>query len=356
MSPIPIPDEERRLTPSEVFDDWLSVREHASYDRLSREAAQPYRYMWKRWCDWLGEVRESTDPFLYLSATSQDVFAFLRNGPDPASKRKSRSTPTSPITRQRYGRLMRDVYAHAVAFGYVESSPVTESVMGEGPAPNERNGQVLPPGLFAALVKVFPSDPTPWEKRDIAIMLLLMDTGMTSGELRELEKGHIKKNFTDPGQFWLEIDGPRGAQRRRISTRGPTGAALHRWKVYRDVMNRNTEVFFVSEKRGPMQRNTLFCLVARYVTAACQLAQVDLPNHIGPGTIRNTAIVRWINSGEPINQICERIGVKDIRNLLVRLAPHISAVAMATAREHYATMNMPVGAQSPNDPLEPAPS
>jgi site-specific recombinase XerD len=251
---------------------------------------------------------------------------------------------------------MRDVYQHAVDFGYLLSSPVNESVLGEGPAPNERNGQVLPPGVFAALASAFPSKPTPWEKRDIAIMLLLMDTGMTSGELRDLEISHIEKNFTDPGQYWLKIDGPRGAQRRRISTRGPTGAALHRWMVYRNVMRRKTDVIFVSEKKGPMQRNTLFNVVARYVTVACKLALVDLPNHIGPGTIRNTAIVRWINSGEPINQICERIGVKDIRNLLVRLAPHITPVAMSKARELYATMNMPVGAQMPNDPLEPAPS
>lgn len=38
------------LSASELFDDWLSVREKASYDPLSREAAVPYRYIWKKWC------------------------------------------------------------------------------------------------------------------------------------------------------------------------------------------------------------------------------------------------------------------------------------------------------------------
>lgn len=324
--------DDRRLTPSELFEDWLSVREHASYDRLSREAAEPYRYIWKSWCDWLGEQRDSVDPFLYTTAATQEMFRYLRVGPSPSSKRKSKSAPTSPITRQRYGRVLKEIYQHAVNFGFCTSNPVSDAAIGEAPSPTERSAQVLPPKVFSCIPQVFPQDPTPYEKRDIAILLMLMDTGMTSGELRELELGDIRKDFQDPGQFILRIDGPRGAQRREISTRGPTGPALHRWLVYRNVMRRDTDVVFVSEKRGAMQRETLFRLVAKYVALACAHAGVDVPNHVGPGTIRNTAIVRWINSGEPPSRICLRTGIKDERTLLFRLQLHLAPSAMkATA-------------------------
>lgn len=309
------------------------MREHASYDRLSREAAEPYRYIWKSWCDWLGEQRDSADPYLYAAAGAQEMYRYLRVGPSPASKRKSKSAPTSPITRQRYGRVLKEIYQHGVNFGFCTSNPVSDAAIGEAPTTSERSAQVLPPTVFSCIPQVFPNDPTPYEKRDIAILLLLMDTAMTSGELRDLELKNIDKDLKDPGQFILRIDGPRTAQRREISTRGPTGPALHKWLVYRNVMRRSTDVVFVSEKRGAMQRETLFRLVAKYVSWACARANVAVPNHIGPGTIRNTAIVRWLNSGESPATICLRTGIKDERTLLFRLKMHLAPSALASSSE-----------------------
>ena len=42
------------MNPTELFEDWLTERENDYYDPLSREAALPYAFIWKKWIDWLG--------------------------------------------------------------------------------------------------------------------------------------------------------------------------------------------------------------------------------------------------------------------------------------------------------------
>lgn len=317
--------EGKRLTPEALFEDWLSVRAKASHEPLSRKAALPYSYIWKKWCAWLAQVHDSADLYLYLSARTADVSKFLREGPSPSSKRKSVTRPISPITRQRYGRVLREIYLHAVNFGFAEHNPVAEASLGAPPNSTERSGQVLPPKVFESLAQVMHAQPTPYQKRDNAILWLLLDCAMTSAELREITVKDVTKNKDAPGQFLLTLDGPRGVQERTVSTHGPTGAALHAWLVHRKVMNRNTEVVFISEKRGAMTHVALFRLVANTVARACAHAGMDMPNHVGPGSIRNTAIVRWYNQGVPIERICEQCGIKDARTLLNRLKLHLVA-------------------------------
>ena len=63
----------------QLFEDWISTREHASYDPLSRAAAVPYRYIWKRWCDWLQEQPGKPVEFAYLSAREFDDLVRILN-------------------------------------------------------------------------------------------------------------------------------------------------------------------------------------------------------------------------------------------------------------------------------------
>lgn len=308
----------------QLFEDWISTREHASYDPLSRAAAVPYRYIWKRWCDWLQEQPGKPVEFAYLSAREFDVQQFLQHGSSPASSRKSRSAPTSPVTRQRYGRVLRELYQHAISFGHMNASnPVTDAAIGMPPTEVERGGQILPPRVFETLYLVLPADPTPYEKRDRAIMLLLLECALTPGELRSLKVSDVSKDTANPGQYVLRLDGPRAAQQRDISTTGLAGYALHQWLVHRQIMRRSTEVIFISEKRGAMTRRALFGLVAKYITLACQTVRTDVPNHIGPMVIRNNCIVRWIKSGIPVVDICRRAGFKDEKSFLRGLQVHL---------------------------------
>lgn len=318
-------------TADALFEDWISVREHASYDPLSRKAAVPYRYIWKRWADWLQEEPRKAVDNAYLFATEIDVQQFLQHGSTPASGRKSPSAPISPVTRQRYGRVLRELYQHAIDhFAYAASNPVTKEVVGVAPTESERGGQILPPGVFEALFQVLPSDPTPYEMRDKAIMLLLLECALTPGEVRNLELDDVSKNKQSPGQYLLHLDGPRGAQERELSTTGTAGYALHQWLVHRKAMRRNTNVIFISEKRGPMTRRALFGLVARMITLACQHAHTDVPNHIGPMVIRNSCIVRWYNAGKPVADICRDAGFKDGNSFARGLRAHLKSPSLET--------------------------
>ena len=47
------------MNPTELFEDWLTERENDYYDPLSREAALPYAFIWKKWIDWLGNASPS---------------------------------------------------------------------------------------------------------------------------------------------------------------------------------------------------------------------------------------------------------------------------------------------------------
>lgn len=320
------------LTATEMFEDWISTRENASYDPLSRKAAIPYSYIWKRWCDWLQEQAGKTGSGSYLQVTPLNIQQFLLNGSSPASGRKARSAPISPVTRQRYGRVLREIYQHAVNFGHLNANPVTEQVMGLPPTDVERSGQILPPQVFEALYRVLPVNPSPYEKRNKAIMLLLLECALTPGEIRSLTLSNVMKNLKNPGQFTLRLDGPRGAQARDISTTGPAGYALHQWLVYRSVMRRKTDVVFISEKKGAMTRRALFGLVSQMITEACQHVHAEVPNHIGPMVIRNNCIVRWYNAGKPVLDICRDAGFKDsksfMRGLRIHLKPRDPEVAL----------------------------
>jgi site-specific recombinase XerD len=309
-----------------VFEDWISLREKASYDPLSREAAKPYAYIWKSWCDWLATKDGVADesPVLYTRASEADMQMFLHHGCTPASTRKGRSGAISPVTRQRYGRVLHDIYEHARHHcGFTGSNPVTEVAMGEPPTTKERGGQILPPGVFESLYRVFATNLSPFAKRDRAIILLLLECGLTSGEIRQLKQKDVTKNTASAGQFLLRLDGPRLAQDRTISTTGAAGHALHQWLVYRKVMKRKTDVVFVSEKRGAMTRRALFGLTARMITLACERVPCELPNHIGPMVIRNTCVVRWYNAGKPVEDICRDAGFKDVMSFRRGLGVHL---------------------------------
>lgn len=312
------------LSASELFDDWLSVREKASYDPLSREAAVPYRYIWKKWCGWLAEQRDSLDPLLYKDATSSEVHRFLLTGPSPSSKRKSASAPISPVTRDRYGRVLREIYAHGVSWGHMARNPVTMESVGAAPTDAERSGQILPPRVFEAMYRVLPLDPTTYEKRDNAIILILLECGLTSAELRGLRLDQIEKDFQHTGQYRLRIEGYRSAaQDRTISTSGAAGQALHKWLVHRKVMHRSTDVVFISEKRGPMSIQALFRLVAKVTGLACTLSGMEVPAHVGPSVIRNSLIVRLLNAGVPGDEVAKRMGVKEAKTLMRGLGLHL---------------------------------
>jgi len=326
QKPPPTPD---LMVPAALFDDWLADRENDYHDPLSREAALPYSFIWKKWLDWLRDASPSRSqsglPPHFTQISLADAEAFLAYGPSPASKRNAKSSARriSPVTRQRYGELLSRVYAHAVMRGLMPDHPFTAELLGPLPTERERGGQVLPPGVFEALYQCMPAHPTPIELRDGAIMLLLLECGMTSAELRALEVAHVRKNRLHPGQFLLRLDGPRLAQRREISTSGPAGPALQRWLAVRQTVGKPSALVFTSTQLDSLSKATLFALVYHQVEAACMAAAVPCPGHVGPGVIRNSVIVRRLRAGVSPMDICKDLGIKDAKTLLRGLSHHL---------------------------------
>ena len=319
------------MNPSELFEDWLNERENDYYDPLSREAALPYAFIWKKWINWLCSDSPSRAqlgrPPHYLKASQEDALAFLNYGPSPASKRNSATSPRriSPVTRLRYGEVLTRVYAHAVMRGLITEHPFTAELLGRRPTERERGGQVLPPGVFEAMRDALPAELSPLAIRDRAIVLLLLECGLTSGELRTLEIGQVRKNKLEAGQYLIRVDGPRQAQRREVSTTGQAGPALQQWLACRGDVGKTSTLLFRSTKLGTLSRNGLFTLVYRQVLAACNAVGVPCSGHVGPGVIRNTVIVRRLRAGLDPAQICKDLGIKDTKTLLRGLRHHLDS-------------------------------
>ena len=321
------------MNPTELFEDWLTERENDYYDPLSREAALPYAFIWKKWIDWLGSASPSRTqsgcPPHFLKATQEDALAFLTYGPSPSSKRNGTTSARriSPVTRLRYGEVLTRVYAHAVMRGLLTEHPFSAELLGRRPTERERGGQVLPPGVFEAMCDATPTELSPLAVRDRAVVLLLLECGLTSGELRALELAHVRKNKLDVGQYLLRLDGPRQAQRREVSTTGQAGPALQQWLACRDDLGKTSTHLFRSTKQGTLAKIALFSLVYRHVLSACNAVGVPCPGHVGPGVIRNTVIVRRLRAGVDPAQICKDLGIKDTKTLLRGLRHHLETEA-----------------------------
>ena len=317
------------MTPTQLLDDWLTERENAYYDPLSRGAALPYAFIWKKWIDWLttaspSRSRTNQGPD-YLNVSQEDALAFLTYGPSPASKRQvlSRSRKISPVTRLRYAEVLTRIYSHAVQRGLLVEHPFKGNLVAQRPTERERGGQVLPPGVFDALQRLSSSPPSPVDARDAAIVHLLLECGLTSGELCSLQLKHVRKNTQEPGQFLLKIDGPRRAQRREVSTAGEAGPALQHWLNCRDSLGKPSTYLFRSTKYDRLSKQTLFALVYHQVEAACVSVGAPCVGHVGPGVIRNTVIVRRWRAGVEPAEICKALGLQDAKSLLRGLGHHL---------------------------------
>lgn len=317
------------MSPYELFEDWLLDRESDVRDPLSRDAALPYAFIWKKWITWLDSRHpagsEPLDSLAYLSVSQEDAVAFLEHGPSPAAKRDGRSAsrPISRVTRLRYAEVLSRVYAHAVFRGLLASHPFTPSLLVPRPTERERGGQVLPPGVFEVLQGCLSPNASVVRTRDEAIVLLLVECGLTSGELRTLKVPHVRENRDVAGQFWLSLDGPRRAQCREVSTSGDAGLALQRWLACRDQLGKPGEWVFRSTHLDHLAKVTLFALVFQQVEAACRAVGVPCPAHVGPGVIRNSVIVRRLRAGVAPAVVCRDLGIQDPKTLQRGLRHHL---------------------------------
>lgn len=305
-------------TAEEIFESWLNGRSNASRDALSEAAAAPYRYVWLSWCRWLDEHAVG-DPVhgagkRYLEARPEDVHRFLAHGPTPSSKRVSRTTPISEVTRRRYWGILNAVYKHAKDLETIPSNPADDVGEHDRPPPEKSEGLVLTRLHFEAVYKVLPTGPSPWDLRDRAVLLLLLEAALTPGEVTGLKLDNIGESRDHPGHLELEITGTRRPQNRDITLSKLATAALAQWLEARKSTGSQLDDVFITQRQEPMAGRVLFHLVAKAITASAELSGMPVPGHVGAQVLRNTCIVQWLNSGMEEGQVVMLAGFKDAKS------------------------------------------
>ena len=317
-----------------LFADWLAIRSKDPRDPLTPRSAEPLRYIWTAWSRWLTsppELAQALAPAAadgggvdaqtpraasWALARSEHIAEYLAHGPSPCSGRKPSTAPIQAITRQSYLRVLHDLYEHARMKGLVAQNPagfIDELPLGE----NARGGQVFHAYQWKALLSEIPTGPGLWDRRDAAILHLLMDAALTTGEICTLQLTQVGDHFLHPEHVALHLSGTRSAQYREIELGMAASVAMRKWMEPRAgvaLRRGDGAPVFLTQKGVPISPRAVFHLVASTVSRAFSLHYIDLPNHIGAQVLRNSRLVMWLNAGMPIDEVVYRAGFKDAKS------------------------------------------
>lgn len=333
-------------TPLDWFESWLLERASERENPLTPQAAEPYRYIWSSWCQWLlgadksgqGEWSE-----LVLAAGPTQAMAFLLDHVKPATQRSGSATEISIVTRERYCMVLRGVYGHLQRLGLLTENPMLRlyELAGE----DRPDAEVVAPELWQRLLEQAmeePADRSPFALRDRALLWLMLDAALTPAELSALSLGQIEQALTVEGDeesvegaaapLIIRLQGNRAAQRRELQLGAPAAAALRDWLAVRDDTLAKgrpdqlvvLELVFFTERRKPLSRRVLFHLTSRLITQACAALGLGLPRHLGPLVLRNTAILHWLQDGMAQDEVCRRAGYQG-KLALEHLRSHLAA-------------------------------
>lgn len=294
------------------FDEWVKEKPDIGRGSLSAKSASTYRYVWLAWVKFLGTATTKHQPTAWTGATMTHIDRFLTECAIPSSGRRKATAPISEQTKKRYLRLLGWLYAHAVKEGRIRQNPVSvrESAI------TDEMSQVFNEVQWQLIVEQLPKGDSIWDIRDRAILSLLMDQGLTTGEICGLMLRDINTSLRP---FVLTLDGQRKAQARTLKLEEESASCLREWLEVRQrrssVNCEGKDHVFVTQKGFPMSSRPLFHLVATTVVAAHKRGGLEIPAHVGPAVLRNTRIVKWLNAGVDATEVSRRAGHKDTRSL-----------------------------------------
>lgn len=315
------------ISASAHFEHWLDNRDRPGArqrEQLTHAAAKPYRYIWTAWVQWLTSPRvlpsgDTTPPLAscWTQAQPGHVMRYLDQGVEAAaSARRGKTAPISEITRRRYWRVLQMIYAHAVNQHIIEINPVMAAADATPPPQEDSEGLVLLGARWRAVALAIPRGTSRWDLRDRAILNVLMDVGLTMGELAELRLDQVGYHMV---RIPVHVVGSRGAQNRVVMLSSDASIELRRWidERLRIELHPATDpgLVFVTNQGRPMSGRTLFSQVSTTVARGLREGGFALPLHIGPQVLRNSRIVMWLNEGIPVEEVCQRAGIKDYRSL-----------------------------------------
>lgn len=135
--------------------------------------------------------------------------------------------------------------------------------------------------------------------RDLAIVMLLHDTGMRVGELAALEIEQIEEDAS------ATIRTEKTAQRRRVFWNRDTDEVLHELTVQRINSGAQSDWLFVA-KRGGGETALTTRMMQRIIHRACELAGIE--RCLSPHSFRHAFIHRQAKLGTPDAIIAQLVG------------------------------------------------
>ena len=285
------------MNADELLADWFALSRQRPF---SESTIQIYTRIWAMWCEWLEKESKSRagGSLCFLTATSEDVSKFILS-PYPGYWVRHQQ-PSSDRPKNRYLQLLGRIYDHALRCGVMDCNPTREldsSLAGDrGPIP-----QTLTPAEWAAIYSGLPMGCSRSDFRDRAVMLLLMDAGLSTGEMAALERSDIERDILTRSQFQVVIRGSRDAQRRTLKLTLRTSLTLERWLQVRESISPSPTVtgdpVFLTDTRSRFTRRVLYYLAKRMIGDAIGAAGSRRLANGGASIVRNTRILMWAQSG-----------------------------------------------------------
>ncbi|MBC7445046.1 MAG: hypothetical protein H7273_06175 [Polaromonas sp.] len=340
MSSPPLPS-----AAQDVFKAWAMERAAQRQGGLSPRSLASYHSLWTGWTEYL----LASKSLAWHEARSADVRAYLEALSPRAQARGL--VHVSTVTQRRYYRVLKKIYAFAQARQWVADNPVDA---GASVSPTEQMDSLVFHALdWQALLEAvpLPADPPPEDQpwlgvRDQAILRLMMQSALTVAELAGLDIGDVQHprlgSAHGVGELWpaqgapasgdgpavmLDLNGARKAQARRIALPPEASLAVLAWLTARATLplpqDAGTPLFVSRKKAGRLTPRALFHLANRHVNAVLgpRYPHTVLA-HAGPMTLRNSCIVRWLDAGQPEEDILARAGLRESQALL-RLRKHV---------------------------------
>jgi len=303
------------------FAAWLSFRQLDPYDPVSATAThRMYGNIWKLW---LRHLQSRDVP--WLEASPVDVAHFLKQLKARRTKTADgRVRPVSEVSQQRYWQVLHWVYVHAMDLGMCKRVPTGELHESDRPHKLNDDPTVLDPVLWLTLPKAFPKAGfcDSYGTRDLVILRLLYEHGLTSEELRDMHLtdliwrpsagGEISKEATNT-VIGAHLKGSRMSQDRTVFFADSLCHAMDQWLNFRQSQSKyaGKEWVFLSDRANQISIRILFHLVSRTIEAAARQADIPLPLRCGPQVIRNTLIREKLELRWPIEKIMAFAGLKN---------------------------------------------
>lgn len=296
------------------FDTWIQ-RGAEGGGAYSDVSIRKYRQIWEPWLKFLASRDVAWDE--PTPADLSDYLSSLR------CSFKGRGG-ASDVTRRRYWAVLGDLYDMALTNGLVGVNPADSS---NNPGPNQTAvSTVIHPRYLAKLrLNLPPEDLGDWKSaRDRALLAVLIDAGLTSGELQALEVTSVVR-VVSTSQVELLVTGGEGEAMRRVPLPTWSAALLSTWLTARSqlVPAPESDRIFISKRgRKPLESTDVLHIVTQWLKEVLPMVGLRRVDHMGANVLRTAAIIWWRDvEGLDNAALLARSGIAQVQSLRRLPAP-----------------------------------